>query len=86
MSQLTNVKAQIAALAAQAKTLSGQLAQFKTQFGRTANQVQATIGGSAQGKDRELLQAVQAAQKQVEAAAAMMATVEQKARQYGASL
>lgn len=86
MSQLSGLKSQIEALAAQAQRISGQLSQFRSTFGQASNQVQATIGGSSQGRDRELLASIQQAQRQVDQAAAAMIDVQRRASQYGASL
>ncbi len=86
MSQLSNVKAQIDALAQQATTLAGQLNASRSQFSQSVSQVQATIGGSAQGKDRQLVESITAAQRQVDAAAAALQQAAQAARSYGSSL
>lgn len=86
MSQLGNLKAQIDALADQSNRMAGNLNAFRSQFSGTVSQVQSTIGGSAQGKDRALIDQVTAAQRQVEAAAAALQQASASARSYSASL
>lgn len=86
MSQLDQLKGQIESIAQQAKSTSGQLSAFKSKFSQTASQVQNTIGGSAQGKDKEVVQAIQDAQHKVDAAAEALAQAARVATSYGQSL
>lgn len=86
MSQLGNLKAQIDALADQSNRMAASLNAFRSQFSGTVNQVQATIGGSAQGKDRALVDQVLAAQRQVDSAVAALQQAAASARSYSSSL
>lgn len=86
MSQLGNLKAQIDVVADQSMRMGGSLNGFRSQFNATVNQVQATIGGSAQGKDRALIEAIVAAQRQVDQAAAALMQAAATARSYSSSL
>lgn len=86
MSQLGQLKGQIESIAQQAKSTSGQLAAFKSKFSQAASQVQSTIGGSAQSKDKEVVQAIQDAQSKVDAAAQALTQAARVASAYGQSL
>lgn len=86
MSQLGDLKNQINALADETTRMAGNLSAFRSQFSNTSTRVQATIGGSSQGKDRALMDAVTQAQRQVEAAATAMQHAAAVARNYGSSL
>jgi hypothetical protein len=86
MSQLGNLKLSIDAIAQQAGAMSGNLGVFRQQFNTAAAHVQATIGGSAQGKDSQLLDVIASAQRQVDQAAAALMQASTSARQYGESL
>lgn len=86
MSQLGQLKAQIDAVASQSKSMAGHLDGFRAQFSSSVSQVQSTIGGSAQGKDRQLIADITAAQRQVEQASAALQRAAASAQQYGASL
>jgi len=86
MSQLTKLKQQIDGVAQEAKTTGAALAAFRSKFAGSISQVQATIGGSAQGKDREVVKALQDAQKKVDAAAQALEQAARTARSYGQSL
>ena len=86
MSQLSQLKGQIEAVAQQAKSTGDQLSSFSSKFSQASAQVQATIGGSAQGKDREVVQAIQDAQHKVNAAAEALNQASKVASTYGQSL
>lgn len=86
MSQLSQLKGQIESIAQQAKSISSQLAASKVKFSQTAGNVQSTIGGSAQGKDKEVIQAIQDAQRKVDAAAESLSQAARVASSYGRSL
>lgn len=86
MSQLAQLKGQIDSIAQQAKSTSGQLAAFKARFSQAASQVQGTIGGSAQSKDKEVVQAIQDAQAKVDAAVEALSQAARIATSYGQSL
>lgn len=86
MSQLGQIKGQIESIAQQAKTTGGQLSAFKSKFSQSASQVQSTIGGSAQSKDKEVVQAIQDAQAKVNAAVDALNQAARVATAYGQSL
>lgn len=86
MSQLTQVKQQLASIGNDAKTTAAGLQGFKGKFSQAIGQVQATIGGSAQGVDRDMIQTLQAAEKQVEAAISALQQASQAASKFAASL
>lgn len=86
MSQLSQLKSQIEFIAQQAKAIGGQLAAFKSKFAQSASQVQGTIGGSAQSKDKEVVQAIQEAQAKVDAATEALNHAARVASAYGQSL
>lgn len=86
MSQLTQLKQQIASIGNDAKTTSQGLAGFKSKFSQSVSQVSSTIGGSAQQVDQKMIQTLQAAEKQVDAAIAALQQAAQAANSYAASL
>lgn len=86
MSQLSNLKQTIDGLAQQAKTTAGSLAAFKAKFSQSISQVQATIGGSTQHKDQEVISAITQAQQKVDSAAQALEDAARIARAYGQSL
>ncbi|SEQ08312.1 hypothetical protein [Microlunatus flavus] len=86
MSQLGQLKGQIESIAQQAKSTGGQLSAFKAKFSQAAGQVQSTIGGSAQSKDKEVVQAIQDAQSKVDAAVEALNQAARVAAAYGQSL
>ena len=86
MSQLTQLKQQISALANDAKNTANGLAGFKSKFSQAVNQVSATVGGSAQKVDQELIQALQMAEREVDQAIQALQAASQKATTYAQSL
>ncbi len=86
MSQLGTVKQQLTSISADAKSTAAGLNGFKSKFSQAVNQVQATIGGTASGTDRDLIQALQAAEKQRDAAVATLQQASQSASKFAASL
>lgn len=86
MSQLTVVKQQMTSIGNDAKTTAAGLAGFKSKFSQAINQVQSAIGGSAQNVDKELIQTLQAAEKQVDAAIAALQQASTAAARFAASL
>ncbi|MFC4245349.1 hypothetical protein ACFOYW_18425 [Gryllotalpicola reticulitermitis] len=86
MSQLSTVKQQLTSIGNDAKTTSSGLAGFKSKFSQAVSQVEATIGGTAQGVDKEMIQTLQAAEKQVDAAIAALQQASQAATRFAASL
>lgn len=86
MSQLSQVKQQLTSIGSDAKTTAAGLQGFKSTFSQAVNQVQATIGGSAQGVDKDMIQTLQAAEKQVDAAIAALQQASQAATKFASSL
>lgn len=86
MSQLQQLKSQIETLAQQSKSAAGQLQAFQSKFTQSASQVQATIGGSAQGADKEMLSAIDDARSKVDAAAQALQTAASVASKYSGSI
>ena len=86
MSELSQLKGTINSIAQSAKQTGGSLGQFKSKFSQHVNSVQSAIGGSAQRKDKEVIGALQDAQKKVEAAAQALDKAAKIAASYGQSL
>lgn len=86
MSQLGQLKEQIEALGTSAQRTAGSLQGFNSTFNSHIQQVEATIGGSAQGKDREVISAFDAASRAVDSAVQALQQAAGTARSYGASL
>lgn len=86
MSQLAAVKQQLTSIGNDAKTTAAGLSGFKSKFSQAVAQVQATIGGTATGTDRDMIQTLQAAEKQVDAAIAALQQASQAANSFAAQL
>lgn len=86
MSDLSNLKQRISALADASKRTATGLAQFEQQFNQQMQGVQQSIGGSAQRKDAEVLAALQQASSAVKNAAQSLGEASRIANQYGQSL
>ena len=86
MSQLSQLKQQISSIGNDAKSTSQGLQGFKGKFSTAVSQVQATIGGSAQQVDQQMISTLQAAEKQVDAAIAALQQAAQAANKYAGSL
>jgi Sec-independent protein translocase protein TatA len=86
LSELQKLKATLDGIASSAKQTGSSLGQFKSKFSGQMSQVQGAIGGSAQRKDQEVTQALQAASKQVDAAIAALEQAAKVAAGYGKSL
>ncbi len=86
MSQLSGVKQQLTSIASDAKSTAAGLTGFKSKFSQAVNQVQATIGGSAQGVDKDMIQTLQAAEKQLDAAIGALQQASQAASKFASSL
>ncbi|MCB0907794.1 MAG: hypothetical protein AB7L91_11480 [Dehalococcoidia bacterium] len=86
MSQLAQLKQQINSIGNDAKTTAQGLSGFKSKFSQSVGQVSATIGGSAQQVDQKMIQTLQAAEKQVDAAIAALQQAAAAASSYAASL
>lgn len=86
MSQLAQLKQQINSIGNDAKTTAQGLSGFKSKFSQSVGQVSATIGGSAQHVDQKMIQTLQAAEQQVDAAIAALQQAASAASSYAASL
>ena len=85
-SQLQQLKQQINGLGQAARRTGQGLAQFDSAFARQSAQIQATIGGSAQSKDRAMIASINEAKAKVHAATDALQRLSQTANQYSASL
>jgi hypothetical protein len=86
MSQLQQLKSQLNNIASDARSTSSGLSGFTSKFSRAVAQVNATIGGSAQRTDQDIIQTLQAAERQVKAASEALQLAASKASRYAASL
>lgn len=86
MSQLKQLKEAIGGIAKSATDAGQSLAQFDQQFNRQAQAVQQVIGGSSQGKDRQVVEAIQQASRAVKQATAALQNAGRIAQQYGQSI
>lgn len=86
MSQLAQLKQQINSIGNDAKTTAQGLSGFKSKFSQSVSQVSATIGGSAQQVDQKMIQTLQAAEKEVDAAIAALQQAAAAASSYASSL
>lgn len=86
MSQLQQLKEAIGGVAKSATDAGQSLAQFDKQFNRQAQTVQQVIGGSSQGKDRQVVDAIQQASRAVKQATAALQNAGRIAQQYGQSI
>lgn len=86
MSQLSSVKQQLTSISSDAKSTAAGLAGFKSKFSQAINQVQAAIGGTASGADKEMIQTLQAAEKQLDAAINALQQASQSASRFASSL
>lgn len=85
MSQIGQIKQQMASIASDAKSTAAGLQGFKGKFSQAVSQVQATIGGTATGADKDMIMTLQAAEKQVDAAIAALQQAAQAASKFAAS-
>ena len=86
MSELQKLKGTIDSLAGAAKQTGGSLGQFKSKFSTQMGQVRGAIGGSSRRKDQEVINALEAANKQVTLAIAALENAAKIASNYGKSL
>lgn len=86
MSELQKLKGTLESISNSAKQTGGMLGQFKSKFSSHMGQVKAAIGGSSQRKDQEVLQSLDAASKQVDAAVRALENAARVAANYGRSL
>jgi gas vesicle protein len=86
VSQLQQLKSTINSIAEGAKKTGSSLASFDKQFSQQAQAVEQAIGGSTQGKDKQVVQAIQQASKAVKQAAEALQNAAKIASSYGQSL
>lgn len=86
MSDLTQLKAQLHAIASDAKNTSGQISAFQSKFSRSVSEVQQRIGGSATGTDRQIIEILQNAAKAVRSASESLDAAAKSAQRYADSL
>lgn len=86
MSQLSQVKQQLDAISSGAKTMTNGLQGFRANFLKASAQVQAAVGGSAQGVDKDLIETLQEAEKKVDQAIEALQRASKTVSQYGRSL
>ena len=86
MSQLNQLKQSVNGVADAAKKTGSALAQYDKQFSQQSQRVQSLIGGAAQGKDREVVAALQTASRAVKEATSALQNAARIAQQYAQSL
>ena len=86
MSQLSQLRARLTQIAGDAKNTAANLASFRSKFQRAISEVQASIGGTAQRTDKEIIQALQAAEREVNQAVEALSHASATARDYAARL
>lgn len=86
MSQVTQLKEATNNLAKAASDAGKSLAQFEQQFSRQAQAVQQVLSGSSQGKDRQVLEAIQQASRAVQQATTSLQQAGRVASQYAQSI
>lgn len=85
-SKLNELRASLQAIAESSKTTAGNLSTFRGKFSRTSAEVEAAIGGTSRRTDREIVEALQMADRQVQAAVAALGDAARKAQNYADSL
>ena len=80
------IKQQVNQLGQEARTQAQGLVSFKPKFSQAVGQVSATIGGSAQRVDQDMIATLQAAEKQVDEAVRALQAAATAAGRYAASL
>ena len=86
MSDLTQLKAQLHAIASEARSTSGQLSSFESRFKRAIGEVAQRIGGSATGADKQIIETLQGASKAVKSASEALAAAARAAQSYADSI
>ncbi|MBM9837363.1 hypothetical protein JO861_12440 [Rhodococcus hoagii] len=86
MSEIQKLKGTLDSIASASKQTGGSLGQFKSKFSAHMGQVRAAIGGSSQRKDQEVIQALEVASKQVDAAVQALESAARITSSYGRSL
>jgi hypothetical protein len=86
MSQLTQVKESVGAIAKQAKASGGELSRFGQGFKQQADAVTGIIGGSSQSADQKVVQALQQATQAVQNAVQALEEAAKTAESYANSI
>lgn len=86
MSDLRQLRGRLDEIARDARSTAGNLATFQGRFSRQAGEVEQAIGGTVTGTDKNMIETLQAAQRQVTAAINALEQVASLASRYGASL
>lgn len=86
MSEIQKLKQTLEGIASTAKQTGGNLNGFKSKFSAQIGTVQSVLSGSSQRADKEVVQALQTASKQVEAAIGALEQAAKVAAAYGRSL
>lgn len=86
MSQLSQLKSQLHAVASEAARTSGEIAAFESKFTKSINQVESLIGGTATSADKQIIETLNGASKAVKAAAAALEGAARSARGYADSI
>lgn len=85
-SQLNQLKSQINTIAHDLKQTGSEISQYQQRLERQVQQIQATIGGSAQKKDQQVIAVLQRANAQVKATVEAMHEAAQVSTNYSSSL
>jgi hypothetical protein len=86
MSDIKQLKSRLDQIGRDARSTAGNLAAFRGRFNRQAADVERTIGGTATGVDKNMIETLQAAERQVSTAISALERVATIAGRYGASL
>lgn len=86
MSDLQQLKQKLERISGDAKSTADNLAGFKSKFSQAVGDVSQSIGGSSQKTDKQIIDTLQAAQKQVDAATQALHAAAKSATQYASSL
>ena len=85
-SEVQKLQQNVVRLADDAKKTAGQLTNFNTKFASAVNKVQATIGSTSTGTDKQMIETLQQAEKEVKEAVAALEQAAKTANDYAASL
>ena len=86
MSDLKQLKGRLDQIGREAKSTAANLSGFSGRFSQQAGEVEQAIGGTATQVDKQMMETLQAAEKQVAEAIAALQQVADTAAKYGASL
>ncbi|MEC3977169.1 hypothetical protein [Amycolatopsis sp. H20-H5] len=86
MSDLGQLKGQVDSVARDAQSTAAALGVFKSKFKESAGRIEGLIGGTAQGADKNMIQTLTAADRQVDAAIQALQAAATAAAKFAASL